>query len=168
MILAFLLLCGAGLFAIVESKHGGRVAEMRKHGLVTEGVITAKREERRAASQRKNGGYLATVIDVSYDSTPDTAWEKYIAQGEKLDPPQGPVSEITRTINTGSRAEYDSMNVGDRIALVVDPRKPDAPERAEFVRDFAVGRNGLYAGLLALAGFGAILMWWRARKRAAV
>jgi hypothetical protein len=140
IIIAALLLGGAGLCGIVAVEHGGR--------------------------RKRDSSYMATFVDVEYAAFPTTTWAQFAAEGEAVLPdPRG--ETITRaSVNTGSRAVFDSLVVGQQVALVVDPDDYLTPELASFVRDFDNRWNIAGAVLLGLLGMVCIGQWWRARQSA--
>lgn len=167
IIIAALLLGGAGLCGIVAVEHGGRVTHLQQSGMVTMATIVGKHEEQRVVERRKrDSSYMATFVDVEYAAFPTTTWARFAAEGEAVLPDPRGETATRASVNTGSRAVFDSLVVGQQVALVVDPDDYLTPELASFVRDFDNRWNIGGAVLLGLLGMVCIGQWWRARQKA--
>ncbi len=161
------LLGGAGLCGIVAVEHGGRVTHLQQSGMVTMATIVGKHEEQRVVERgKRDSSYMATFVDVEYAAFPTTTWARFAAEGEAVLPDPRGETATRASVNTGSRAVFDSLVVGQQVALVVDPDDYLTPELASIVRDFDNRWNIAGAVLLGLLGMVCISQWWRARQRA--
>jgi hypothetical protein len=159
-----LLVCAYGLH-LAETRTSPAIVAMREHGLVTAATVVAKREVQHQPTSTRDSRYTAYLLDYVYDAKPETALARYIANGQKLDPPTRPHVEMSGSINV-LRPQYERAKAGDRLVMVVDPARPEEPSRIEAVLDHEVGRyRNLAVFLLTLALF-PLGLAWRARRKA--
>lgn len=164
---ALLLLFLAPAIFFISDETGDRVAALRKDGLVTMATVTGKRtiEEPYTDSKGRRKSNTAKYIDLSYDSQTNQSYPEWLAGGEKAQVPKPGVAMNSYAYRS-TNAEYDSVNQGDKVPVVINRYERTRADLATFVKEYSNTTLMFCAAMAGLIGLFCAMMAWRTRQRA--
>lgn len=163
---ALLLLLLAPAIFFINDETGARIAALRKDGLVTEATVTGKRIVEEPYTDRKGRTKTTTAnyIDLTYDSQTSQTWQEWLASNEKTQP-AAPGAPMSSYAYRGTTAEYDAVQPGDKVPVVINRYERTRADLAAYVKDFSSRTMQIAAALCALLGLICGYAAWRTRTR---